>query len=119
MWVSAQCVAVGTDSARLGGHVRARRNALGLTQREAAVKAGIATQTWINVEQGEKVKERTLVKVDTAMRWTPGSAAAVLRGGEPTIDDSVAPSAAEEIAALRAELEKLRGKVEDMDRQRS
>lgn len=45
--------------------------------------ADIANQTWINVEQGEPVKEHTLAGVDVAMRWEPGSAKDVLAGGEP------------------------------------
>lgn len=71
------------DYQRLGHMVRARRNELRMTQREAAVAADMADQTWANVERGERVSERTVAAVDGAVRWEPGSAQDVLQGGEP------------------------------------
>lgn len=113
------------DRARLAAQVKARRNALGLTQRGAAVKADVATQTWINVEQGEKVRDRTLHRVDRAMKWEPGSAETVLGGGDATpLPGSTPPPAMPEteraFAELRDELEKLRDEVRELrERQRS
>jgi transcriptional regulator with XRE-family HTH domain len=108
----------------LADQVKARRNALGLTQRGAAVKADVATQTWINVEQGEKVRERTLHRVDRALKWEPGSALAVLKGGDPTpVPGSTPPAMTatdQAFAELRDELEKLRDEVQELrDSQRS
>src|SRR5690606_25200823 len=71
------------DLARLGSRVRQRRLELGLTQRDAAMAAGVSDQTWLNVERGTKVRDRTLVGVDRALGWQAGSAQRVAEGGEP------------------------------------
>lgn len=112
------------DRARLAQEVRNRRNALGLTQREAAVKADVATQTWINVEQGEKVRERTLARVDRALKWELGSSEDILKGGDPKplpgSTPAATPATDQAFAELREELEQLRQEVRELkDRQRS
>lgn len=45
---------------RLGTAVRQRRMALDLTQAEAATKAGVSDQTWLNVEAGKPKSGRWL-----------------------------------------------------------
>jgi len=107
------------DLAQLGQVVRARRHALDLTQREASIAAGISDTTWFSVEQGKKVADRTLARVERAMRWPPGTIDAFLTGEEspvpplqvgPPVDAVVVdePSIEERIAAIEAELEALK-----------
>ena len=98
------------DRSRLGRVVRERRNALRLTQRQAAVAADVANQTWINVEQGEPVKDSTLAGVDVAMGWAPGSASKVLEGGDAREIDS----AAEPKPSVEDRLERIERMVEQL-----
>lgn len=73
-----------TRQERLGRYVKSRRRALNdMTLKEAAAAAGIAIQTWSNVEAGKSASERTLSRIDKALWWEPGSAEDVLNGGEP------------------------------------
>jgi transcriptional regulator with XRE-family HTH domain len=81
------CLPVDVDSARerLAEIARARRLALGRSQDEVARLGGMkARSTVISVEQGRAVKEFTLYKLDIGLDWEPGSAVAVLNGGDPT-----------------------------------
>jgi len=107
------------DLAQLGQVVRARRHALGLTQREASIGAGISDTTWFSVEQGKKVADRTLARVERAMRWPPGTIDSFLTGEESPVPplqlseriDAVVvdePSIEDRIAAIEAELEALK-----------
>lgn len=72
------------DPARLARIARGRRDELGLTQAQAADLAGVSDQTWLTLENGRNVSRRTLAGADKALRWQPGSARAVLLGGDPT-----------------------------------
>ena len=57
--------------------VRARREALGLSVRQAAAAAGVTRATWADVEGGKRdhVRARTLDAIDAALRFTPGTLA--------------------------------------------
>ncbi|GAA1065302.1 helix-turn-helix transcriptional regulator [Streptomyces asiaticus] len=98
---------MGRDWKRLADAVRAARTALGMTQVELADAAGVAEATVQNLEGG-KDRNRlptSLPRVERALRWGPGSGAAILNGGEPaslppTLDTETgaaesAPAAAE------------------------
>ena len=96
------------DPARLARIARDRRNELGLTQRQAADAAGVSDQTWLTLENGRTVSRRTLAGVDEAMQWEPGSARAVLMGGDPTpIGASISAAAAEADRLLQVIEERL------------
>jgi transcriptional regulator with XRE-family HTH domain len=99
------------DLARLGRRVRQRRYELGLTQRDAAVAGRVSDQTWVNVERGTKVSDRTLASVERSLRWQPGSAQAVAEGGEPVETGGSDRSLQERVAALEAELIALRDEL--------
>jgi transcriptional regulator with XRE-family HTH domain len=72
--------------------IKTRRTSLGLSQVAAASacitparRKGVHRQTWRAWEQGEAVPEEfNFVGIEAALRWTAGSVAAILAGGDPT-----------------------------------
>lgn len=75
------------DKQRLAAYVAARRNELGLNQADAAVAGGTSLSSWNIIEnpKASAPQGATLAAVDRALGWAPGSARAVLDGGEPTM----------------------------------
>lgn len=72
------------DWERLGEFVRRVRVDLGYrTQEQFAEVAKISPRTLRELESGRTVAKRTLALVEAALRWGPGSAQSVLRGGMP------------------------------------
>ncbi|MFE3081755.1 hypothetical protein [Nocardia tengchongensis] len=73
--------------ARLGQLAHQRRLELGLSQAKVAEAGGPSDTTQAALEAGtlSKVRPATLLKLDIGLRWAPGSAAAILRGGEPVV----------------------------------
>jgi DNA-binding XRE family transcriptional regulator len=71
------------DLERLGKAVKARRIELFSARLKAAKAAGVSKDTWQRVEDGKPVQEQTYAKVEDALRWAPGSCAAVAEGREP------------------------------------
>ena len=78
--------------ARLGAAVKQRRGDMGYTQQDVTRDGGPSdtTQTGIELGTATGVSAATLRKLDTALRWAPGSAKAVMDGGEPTVLDEPA-----------------------------
>ncbi|RAJ54920.1 helix-turn-helix protein [Streptomyces sp. KhCrAH-43] len=74
------------DWVRLGHAIEAARDAKGMTQVALAEAADVSESTIQNLEAGkERVRQPPSVKkVEAALGWAPGSADAVLTGGEPT-----------------------------------
>ncbi len=74
------------DWIRLGHAIEAARDAKGMTQVALAVAADVSESTIQNLEAGKaRVRQPPSVKkVEAALGWTPGSADAVLAGGDPT-----------------------------------
>ncbi|MFE3678802.1 helix-turn-helix domain-containing protein [Streptomyces griseus] len=74
------------DWVRLGHAIEAARDAKGMTQVALAVAADVSESTIQNLEAGKaRVRQPPSVKkVEAALGWTPGSADAVLAGGDPT-----------------------------------
>ncbi|MGH7341866.1 MAG: helix-turn-helix domain-containing protein [Candidatus Rokuibacteriota bacterium] len=72
-----------TGADRLGTFVRRRRTALDLSQRDAAARARISDQTWLNVEHGRGASERKLAQIERALDWPPGTIDAILGGSDP------------------------------------
>ncbi|MEQ5075990.1 S24 family peptidase [Providencia alcalifaciens] len=56
----------------LASRVRARRDALGLTQTEAAEKAGIRQQSWAAIEDGQTQKPRNIISIANALECDAG-----------------------------------------------
>lgn len=70
----------------LGDLIRQRRLELRLSEREAVKLASIARNTWSGAEKGRvRTAEHNWPGIEQALRWAPGSIAAILSGGEPTI----------------------------------
>ncbi|MEU8623224.1 helix-turn-helix transcriptional regulator [Streptomyces sp. NPDC048669] len=74
------------DWVRLGHAIEAARDAKGMTQVALAAAAGVSESTVQNLEAGKERQRQppSVKKVEAALHWAPGSADAVLAGGEPT-----------------------------------
>jgi hypothetical protein len=83
----------GPDLARLAELVAARRAKLRLSKDGAAAKARISRITWRKVEDGRAVRDTMYAAAEEALEWEPGSVAAILRGGEPTVVTDSGPQA--------------------------
>jgi len=70
---------------RLGRFVRERMRELGLSRRQASLSGGPTEPTLLKIERGQskRLDPDTLRKLDVALKWEPGSAAAILAGGDP------------------------------------
>lgn len=70
-----------------------RREQLAMSQNKAAKAFGGSRTTWINWEKGEAQPERfNYIRIETALRWQPGSVNAILEGGAPTPLEDVQPT---------------------------
>lgn len=82
------------DIARLGRAVRDRRTELGMTQDDVGRAGGPSDVTVRGIENvtARKVYATTLGKLDTALQWEPGTAAAHLHGvAEQVVSPAPAP----------------------------
>lgn len=52
----------------------------GLTQAEAAKRAGVSDTTWTQIERGQPVSERSLAKISQALWGNPRAGADILAG---------------------------------------
>lgn len=68
---------------RLGALVRRRREALGLSVKDATAGRKISDTTWLKLEGGEPILRAKLAQVPPAIRWTPDSPDRVLAGADP------------------------------------
>ncbi|MCZ7376509.1 hypothetical protein [Micromonospora sp. WMMC250] len=74
---------------RLAKMIGVRRLELGVSAAAAARTAGIDRNTWSAAEKGEKnTQPHNFAGIERALRWRPGSIAAILTGGEPTPADA-------------------------------
>lgn len=71
---------------RFGKIVRGRRLARGMTQDQVKAAGGPSDKRQTKIENGTPPAPSvtTLAKLDKALDWAPGSAAATLNGGTPT-----------------------------------
>lgn len=84
-----------SDPVRFGRLVVQRRRVLGLTTRDVHHAGGPSTPTLNRIEAGRigQPSRNTLVKLDRALQWQPGSAARTFDGGLPeTLEPTPAPS---------------------------
>lgn len=80
-----------TNPDRFAAIVQARRAELNLTQVDVKAAGGPSTVTLGKIENGQRPSARTLRKLDQVLRWSPGSAARTLSGGDPTPLDGPPP----------------------------
>jgi hypothetical protein len=76
------------DPERLGQYVVSRRIELGYRDRiEFAGAAKITTRVMSDIENGKRTNfdKGTIAKLEKALGWATGSAARILRGGEPRL----------------------------------
>lgn len=69
---------------RLGKAIKARREALGMTQAEAAARARMSMNNLSRIERGNPARGVTYFAIEGALRWAPGTCRDVLSGGDPT-----------------------------------
>ncbi|MEV0295119.1 helix-turn-helix transcriptional regulator [Nocardia sp. NPDC050710] len=70
---------------RFGRIIKERRDELGLTQMQIGDLGGPSAPTIRKIEDGDAaISIHTLNKLDTPLRWRPGSAARTYAGGSPT-----------------------------------
>lgn len=83
--LSTRVVYMKSGLSRFGALVATRRAALGLSRDRVAELGGPSDTTLARLEQGAGPlpSRATLIKLDTALEWIPGSAAQALAGGEP------------------------------------
>lgn len=83
------------DWVRLGHAIEAARDAKGMTQVALAAAADVSESTVQNLEAGKERQRQppSVKKVEAALGWAPGSADAVLTGGDPTPLAKPGPSA--------------------------
>ena len=105
------------DWTRLADHVRAARTLLDLTQADLAAKAGIGLSTVQLLERGTTRTRLpdTISAVESALGWAPGSARALLSGGEaepvaqlPRIRVELSADDADRVAAAIAAAQNLK-----------
>lgn len=117
------------DRGRLGKYVRNARIRAGYPTLSAwARHLGISDRTLGDLERGRAGGPNTIAAVENALPWAPGSAQAILEGGEPVlIDDPPADDADEEmsieelrdtVAQLTEQLVKLSDQLAKLDTQR-
>jgi hypothetical protein len=68
---------------RLGALVRRRREALGLSVKDATAGRKISDTTWLKLEGGEPIQPAKLAQVPPAIKWSTDSPDRVLRGDDP------------------------------------
>lgn len=96
---------MGEDKARLGRFVRNERKRQGYRTTSAwARHLGISARTLGDLERGHGAGPNTLAEVENDLGWQPGSARAILAGGDPTpVGSAVTPDMSpDEAAAVRA-----------------
>lgn len=117
------------DFKRLGEAVYNRRAELGESQDEFVARANMSVKTLQRIESGREVRAGTLGELNRAAKWEPGSAQAILAGGQPTPekdpssihdDDSKDVAELKRMAALLLEhAELLQQKIDAFERRRA
>ena len=67
----------------LAEQIKSRRNELGLTIEEAAIRAGVGTKTWYRYETGKSIRKDKCKGICRALNWR------ILPGNDIKINDSI------------------------------
>ncbi len=98
--------------ARVAEQVKARREDLGLTQRELAAAVGTTDRYISAIERAERdtYQQKTLRAIARALGWQSGSIDLILAGGDPVpaAEPAESLSIEDRVAALEVELAALR-----------
>lgn len=103
------------DWHRVAEHVRARRQHLGIMQKESKV----APATWTKLENAKETsyKSFTLARVEAELRWPPGTIAHIANGGAPPESDADVATrlsiVEDQVAELTRLLRQLPGMTQD------
>lgn len=94
-----------TNAEHLARRVLARRHELDMSQLDVWQAGGPSNTTLTKIENGEMeaLARTTARKLDTGLRWEPGSARRVFEGGEPTPLREERPAG--ELERLRRDIE--------------
>lgn len=91
--------------ARVPSAVIVKRSELGLTQRELAVKAGVAERTIQNLEAGKRPQPLIRGKIERALGWPSGEMDRIASAPEPQQVDVLADELGQDTAdRVRREL---------------
>lgn len=70
--------------------IRQRREALGLSQDDAAQRAGLSVSTWRNAESGRtKLAQPTRERIEDALEWEQGTLRSLAAGEWAVIDPDI------------------------------
>lgn len=100
--------------------VKRRRLELGISQREAASRAGVSPTTWASLEtRKQRIDDLSRPKFCAALGWRSDSIDLILIGEEPIIDETYEPIpslevVAQRVKALEIEIAAIRQKVEQL-----
>lgn len=104
---------------RLDLAMDARRLSLNLEWRDLAKAAGVSYETLRALRRAGNAAPLTKRRVEDALHWTPGSIDAVLAGGQPTPAEPERPDYdVEELRELRAQLNAVIDRIEEIQRRR-
>lgn len=93
------------DRQRIGAAFAERRGYLGLTQDEAAQRAGVGVTTWRLIEGGKaQPRPTTLAAIARALNWPPDAASRLARGETPPTMTTPAEPEASGSTSLEARL---------------
>lgn len=94
------------DWARLGTHIRTRREQLGMSRRDLAGTTGISMKRIQFAEEGYVPARwpKHLDAIGTGLGWAPGAAAAILNGGLPPSAPPPVDTARDELLASVAQV---------------
>lgn len=89
------------DWTRLGTHLRARREQLGLSRRDLATNTGVTMKKIQLAEEGWHPARwpKHLDAIATGLGWAPGSVQSILSGGAPVTAPAPTETARAELAA--------------------
>lgn len=103
------------DWKRLAEHAHRRRSELGLSQAAMAVPGVLSIDRIQKIEGAKRTSYRlgTLLALERALKWAPGSVEQILKGGDPLPADH---PPADAMGATEAILDDMERRVADMKR---
>lgn len=106
----------GDEWARVGQEVRTRRESLDLTQKAAALAAGLSDTTWLVLESGKPVSARSGRLACKALGWSSDSIDRLLRGEEvepaPAAETTEGGDLSERVSRLETQVADLVARID-------